>query len=391
MKILVSGAGIAGSAATLFLRASGHDVVTVDSAPAFHRLGYMLSLKYFGLGIMKTLGLLDDLRSHAVPYRVTRIYDARGRLVQEFPAAVVDRVVKGSLFALRSDLHHVLFAAADQAVPVRFGVHIAAVEQDWRAVTVTWSDGRMEEFDLVVIAEGLRSSTRQMLWGDRGFRPFDVIYSATVVDGSHDVPDGVFPLYLAPGTTVQLFPLPGGQLVIQSYFRGVLRADAPADQVRTLMHQACRRFPRELRDLVDRVADDAYIFCDSVGMITLPELSKGRVVLVGDAAYCPSFLSGMGASMGLLGATALDRALRVNPTDPGRALSRYNGLMQPLIAHYDHAAEGNLRLLLTRNAVRVWWQSWIMRHVSPGLVAKQLGRQHELETSLLEGFGPLEA
>lgn len=57
MKILVSGAGIAGSAATLFLRAHGHDVVTIDKAPAFHPLGYVLSLKYFGLAIVKELGV----------------------------------------------------------------------------------------------------------------------------------------------------------------------------------------------------------------------------------------------------------------------------------------------------------------------------------------------
>ncbi len=52
MRILVSGAGIAGSAATLFLRASGHDVVTIDRAPSFQKLGYLHSLKYFGLGVM---------------------------------------------------------------------------------------------------------------------------------------------------------------------------------------------------------------------------------------------------------------------------------------------------------------------------------------------------
>ena len=62
MKILVSGAGIAGSAAALFLHAGGHDVVVIDRAPAFARRGYILSLKYFGVKIMKSLGLWDDLR-----------------------------------------------------------------------------------------------------------------------------------------------------------------------------------------------------------------------------------------------------------------------------------------------------------------------------------------
>jgi len=65
MKILVSGAGIGGSAATLLLRASGHDVVAIDKAPSFSRRGYILSLKYFGLGIMKSLGLYEKLQRSA--------------------------------------------------------------------------------------------------------------------------------------------------------------------------------------------------------------------------------------------------------------------------------------------------------------------------------------
>jgi len=389
VRILVSGAGITGSAATLFLRASGHDVVTVDSAPAFRRLGYMLSLKYFGLGIVHSLGLLDAVRRVGIPYRVTQVYDAKGEFVQEFPLELLNRAVKGSVFLLRSDLHHVLFAAADTVVPVRFGVHLTALEPGAAGVDVAWSDGRRERFDLVVVAEGLRSATRRMVWGDQGFRPFDVIYSAAVVDGSHDVPDRVCQLFVEPGTTVQLFPLPDGKLVIQSYFRGVLNPGTPSDQVRPLMHQACHRFPPKIRDLVDRVADGAYVFCDSVGMISLPELSRGRVVLLGDAGYCPSFLSGMGASMGLLGAEALDKSLRETPDVP-RALATFNGLMQPVIAHYHRAAESNLDLLLTRSALRAWWHGWVMRRFPPALVVRQLVRQRELETSLLRGFGPLE-
>jgi len=389
MKILVSGAGITGCAATLFLRAAGHDVVTVDQAPAFRRLGYMLSLKYFGLGIVGSLGLLDDVRRVGIPYRTTQVYDAKGGFVQEFPLELLNRAVKGSLFMLRSGMHQVLFTAADKAVPVRFGVRVAGIAPRESAVDVAWSDGRAGRFDLVVVAEGLRSTTRRMLWGDEGFRPFDVVYSATVVEGSHGVPERVCQLFLEPGTTVQLFPLPDGKLVIQSYFRGAPGAGAPADQARSLMRQACRGFPPRIRDLVDRVADTAFVFCDGVGMVGLPDLSKGRVVLLGDAGYCPSYLSGMGASMGLLGAEALDKALRETPDVPA-ALASFNGLMQPVIAHYHRAAVSNLDLLLTRNTLRTWWHTWAMRRFPPALLVRQLARQRALETSLLRGFGPLE-
>ena len=112
MKILVSGAGIGGSAATLFLRAGGHDVVTIDKAPAFSGRGYILSLKYFGIGIMKSLGLCDELQRFGIPYREIRMYDGKGGLVHEYTECMAEQATKGSIFLLRADLHEVLYNAA---------------------------------------------------------------------------------------------------------------------------------------------------------------------------------------------------------------------------------------------------------------------------------------
>jgi len=75
MKILVSGAGIGGSAAILFLQAGGHQVVAIEKTLAFSRRGYILSLKYFGLGIMKSLGLYEELKRSGMPFHTIQIRD----------------------------------------------------------------------------------------------------------------------------------------------------------------------------------------------------------------------------------------------------------------------------------------------------------------------------
>lgn len=244
---------------------------------------------------------------------------------------------------------------------------------------------------MVVVAEGLRSSSRQLLLGNQGLRLFDVIYTATLVDGRHEVPDRVYQIYLGSGTSMLILPVNDQRLMIQCYFRGVLGSQAPNEQVKGLLRDACRRFPEHLRDTIDRIAESEYIFADQIGMVVLPELYCGRVAFLGDAGYCPTFLSGMGASLALLGAKALDQSLHQSADDVPDALAGFDRLMQPVIAHYQHNARSNVHLLLTRNPFRALFQRWVMRVFPPAVVAHRLGHQHDLETSLLRGFGTLEA
>ncbi|HVO18445.1 MAG TPA: FAD-dependent monooxygenase [Anaeromyxobacter sp.] len=387
MRILVSGAGIAGSAACSLLRASGHDVAVIDRAPAFRRLGYVLSLKSFGVEILRSMGLLADLRWFAIPLHTVRVHDGAGELVKDFPEDLWESATRESLFLLRSDLHRVLHAAASRAAPVRFGTEIRAIDLSGGGARVTFSDGGAEVFDLVLIAEGARSTTRRLVFGEAGLRPFDLVYAATMIEGPHPVPPGVYDVYLGPRAAVQLVPIDRERLVVQCYFRGVLEPEHQGERVRELLRNACRRFPPGIRALVERVSDHAYVFHDSVGLVSLPTLSRGRAVFLGDAGYCPTFLSGMGASLALLGAKGLEVALRENPDDLEAALCRLEELMRPAVAHYQEAATENVGLLLSKNPLRPVLQRWFLRHAPPASVARHLGHRHEVDAALLRPFG----
>ena len=67
--------------------------------------------------------------------------------------------------------------------------------------------------------------------------------------------------------------------------------------------------PRLLRAM--READDFYF--DAMAQVRMPYSSTGRVTLVGDAAYCPSALSGQGTSLALVGGYLLADALATAP------------------------------------------------------------------------------
>jgi 2-polyprenyl-6-methoxyphenol hydroxylase-like FAD-dependent oxidoreductase len=65
----------------------------------------------------------------------------------------------------------------------------------------------------------------------------------------------------------------------------------------------------EVPGLVDAMRDADDLFFDTAGQIRMPHWSTGRVVLVGDAAYAPSFRTGQGSSLALVGAYTLADAL----------------------------------------------------------------------------------
>ncbi|KQX69460.1 hypothetical protein ASD48_40530 [Streptomyces sp. Root1310] len=64
--------------------------------------------------------------------------------------------------------------------------------------------------------------------------------------------------------------------------------------------------------MVDAMRDADDLFFDTAGQIRMPHWSSGRVALVGDAAYAPSFLTGQGSSLALVGAYILADALATN-------------------------------------------------------------------------------
>jgi 2-polyprenyl-6-methoxyphenol hydroxylase-like FAD-dependent oxidoreductase len=285
-------------------------------------------------------------------------------------------------------LHHVLYSAASKLVDVRFGSHIVGMSQDDTACAVTFADGRQERFDIVVIAEGLRSTTRQLLWGEEGFHAFGVIYAATKIDLDHGLPPEVFQIFFMPGASVMLAPITGRQLLVQCYFKGTLQTDHPQEQIRELLRQTASRFPSRLRALVDQVADRQDMFCDNVGMVTLPALSKGRIVLLGDAGYCPTFLSGMGASLALLGARALSLAITKEAESVPAALQRFSDLIHPIISHYQENAADNVKTMLDTSPLHAILQNWIIRLSPPLLIVHRLAKQHDLQNNLLAEFEP---
>jgi 2-polyprenyl-6-methoxyphenol hydroxylase-like FAD-dependent oxidoreductase len=387
MKIVISGSGIAGAAAALFLARKGHEVLVVERAPSFQKRGYAITLKNFGLKLMTELGLHDEIERHSLHLDELRLYQQDGRLLQVYPHEITDRITHGQVLLYRSELHALLYEATRTAnMPTRFGAEIRAVEQGAHRVTIHLEDGGVEKADLLVVAEGVRSATRKLIFGDEGVRLFDVAYAAATVKLDHGLDPRAVHGYFGEGQNIALMPAGANDLLVQCYWRVSANPSLSGATPRDRVLATFRSFAPVVKTVLDGIGPNGDVFCDSISMIALPSLHRGRTVLLGDAGYCPTFLSGMGASLGLLGAKVLSVSLPQDGAPVESALEQYTATMRPVVDHFQANALHNVDNALPVGHLKNVIRSWFVQLMPPPLFACHFRHQFEVEDTLLRDF-----
>ena len=165
-EILISGAGIAGTAAAYWLREAGFSVTVVERAPAPRPGGQTVDLRGAGRTVVERMGLLDQIRAMTVSQRGIAWVDSSGRQRAEMPVeAFGGRGIVSDDEILRGDLAAILYDAARPNVSYLFDDTITALQQDMNSVLVNFEKAAPRRFDLVVGADGLHSVTRRLAFG----------------------------------------------------------------------------------------------------------------------------------------------------------------------------------------------------------------------------------
>ena len=96
--------------------------------------------------------------------------------------------------------------------------------------------------------------------------------------------------------------------------------------------------------LLEGLAEAPEVYFDSIAQVHLSAYSRGRVSLIGDAAWCASPRSGMGTSLAVIGAYVLAHELRAASGDHAAAFAKYQQLLVPYVARCQKLAIDNLKL-----------------------------------------------
>jgi len=336
---LIVGLGISGIATALRLHRAGWEPVIIERAPERRKGGYFIFLFGTGQASAKRLGVLEAMGNRRHPqsmnYEIDRA-NRRGKGLSLTDLPGEPRTL------LRGDVENALFSALPEHVQIRFSTVPTRMEQGDHGVDVTMTQTKTgatvtERFDLVVGADGVRSTVRKLVFGpDKDFLyPLNYMIGATILSKpvrGYNPQDGL--AMAEAGRSAWVFPFanhnPG---VLFSY--SVDNVDA---QFRRSPIESLRKAfgPEPAGPLLGQLLDDfaaadEYLF-DSVNQVRMDRWHKGRVVLVGDAAWCLTLYSGMGASTGLAGSELLGNMLEKYPDDVGRALVAWEEKLRPFIA-----------------------------------------------------------
>ncbi|WP_211347023.1 FAD-dependent monooxygenase [Saccharothrix australiensis] len=317
-KILISGASIAGPALAYWLHRYGFAVTLVEKARAPRDGGYPIDVRGTAVEVVRRMGLLPRLEEAHVDTRRITFLDAGGGEVASVPMHVAVGSARGrDLEVRRGDLTAALHAAIRDDVEFLFDDSIDALDQSGHGVDVAFRGGGRRTFDLVLGADGMHSRTRQLVFGpeERFHRYLGYCFAVFTVPNTYGLSHEAV-LWNTPGRAAALYAVGDHDRVhvFLNFHRPeppnhvIRNPEAQLDLVATTFAGAGWEVPDLLTAM--RAADD--LFFDTAGQIRMPGWSSGRVALVGDAAYAPSFLTGQGSSLALVGAYTLAHALATN-------------------------------------------------------------------------------
>ncbi|CRK23127.1 hypothetical protein BN1723_012906, partial [Verticillium longisporum] len=354
LKILVIGGGIAGPTLAFWLAPLGHDVTILERTESLRAQGQQIDLRGQAVSVIRRMGLVDEVRAHVVDEEGIQFVDAKNRRQAMFRANKTGQgaqtftsefeIMRGSLVRILAD------AATARGAKFRFGTTVEGLEQKGNAVNVAFEDGTTETFDLVIGADGQSSRTRRMI-----MQPEEERYTHL---------NGFFCYFTIPREPVDtnyctVFTSPNKSMclradnpeTVQAYLGIYPRDDALRKTLRDSMAtrdpDAQKRLYTELfknegwqaSRIVKGMNETSNFYCQETAQVKSKIWSKGRVVLLGDAAHCASPVTGLGTTSAIVGAYVLAGEIATHCggadkegiSDAHGALLAYNKTLRPFV------------------------------------------------------------
>lgn len=376
-RVLITGASIAGPTLAYWLHRYGWQSVVLERAPALRTGGQNIDVRGAGREVTRRMSLEDDIRAASTGERGTRFIDSSGETIARFPAGTSDSAgASAELEILRGDLARLLVDRTTEEVEYRFGDQVTGLTDSTDGVSVSFAHAPDEPFDLVVAADGIGSSTRALVFSDEVEITSLGMEAAWATITRTDADDDWWRWYSAPGgRTINLRPDAAGTIRASLSYPsdrakgGTGAEQRTPDEQRAMLHELFDDAGWEAARVLDGFdhADDLY--WQVLGQVRVSRWSRGRLALVGDAAYCASPVSGMGTSLALVGAYVLAGELAAH-VDYRDAFAGYERIMRPYVEQAQKLPPGVPRIANPRSRVGVGIFRFGLRVASSPFVGK---------------------
>jgi 2-polyprenyl-6-methoxyphenol hydroxylase-like FAD-dependent oxidoreductase len=299
--------------------------------------------------VLRALGLDGAVTRAGAVLRHWRYCDSRGEILCSTNLEALWGDVGPCIGLERGRLHEALLAGAG-AVPARLGVAVTGLTQDADRVVVDFSDSSRADYDLVVGADGIRSTVRALAIGEPPPRYAGQVVWRSVIPTRPRGLDGML-VVMGDGRLFGLVPVGGGR----TYGFGGL--DAP-ESFEAVLGRILERFRQRFAQLDGPVPEclaalesDEQLRYDAIEWVDADRWHTGRLVLIGDAAHAGPPHMGQGGSMAMEDALVLSEILRAADTVEC-ALDAYVRRRRPRTGWVQEQSRAALRAWLLPPAAR---------------------------------------
>ena len=335
LNVLVSGASFAGLSTAFWMNRLGYRVTVVEIGKDLKTGGSPVDIKEGTVDIVKRMGLLERIQASSLKAKAIDFLDVDGVRIAKMPAQAGDPQDSNPEYEIERDtLLHMMFEEVKGDVEFIFDDSIERVDESADEVAVTFKSGKQRSFSFLFGCDGNHSSVRRMCFGEESAYSYFLqnYFSITIVDK-----------LLISEDTAQMYNVPGKVVMLNAYnnktdiiFCFHSEKEIPysyrdQEEQRGIILQEFSSEGWRTRELLEEWIRCTGFYFDKMCQIRMPSWTKGRVALVGDAAYCASPAAGMGGSLAIVGATALADAFQKHPGNFEAAFQEYNDSLRPFV------------------------------------------------------------
>jgi 2-polyprenyl-6-methoxyphenol hydroxylase-like FAD-dependent oxidoreductase len=360
-RILVSGASIAGLSTAWWLDHIGYHVTVVETAAAPRTAGGAVDLTAQAVDVTRRMGLYEQFKVHQLG--VDRIDFKNADDITEgsmvLHSGEDEESAKNDEIEIERDKFvEVMLSNLDDRVEFIFNDSVTSLNEQEDQIKASFKYAAARSFDLLIGCDGSHSNIRKLWFGlESDYAAFlGAYFSISIVPG-----------LLVPQRTMQMYRMPQRSVMLNAYnnktdiiFTYTSEKEVPYDyrdtvQQRQMIIDQFAGKGWRIDELLEKADHSGNFYFDKFCQIKMPCWSKGRVALVGDAAYCASPAAGQGGSLSLLGAAALADALQQYNRDYQEAFTNYEADLRPHIEEVQAMAESNVKenfMLKTEDEIR---------------------------------------
>jgi 2-polyprenyl-6-methoxyphenol hydroxylase-like FAD-dependent oxidoreductase len=370
MRVLISGAGIAGLTAAYWLQRYGFMPTVVERAPSLVTGGYKIDVRGTALQVLRRMGVHDAVVAASTDMQGAMLVDRDGKVINKMTGNEFGHREGEDLEIVRGTLCEILKDNISNAEFI-FGDSIRAISQRPDSVQVEFANNSPREFDLVIGADGLHSNVRKIAFGDesRFIRDLGLYLCVYTVPNYLNL-DRMEMQYTELGRMAAIWSSRG-----DTNARACFGFNAPSTRIdlhdRARQQQALTSIYQgigwEIPKLLGMMSSSLDFYFDVAAQISMGHWSQGRVALVGDAGYCASPMSGQGSSLALVGAYVLTGELAAAGGTYQAAFHAYEKEMRPFVTINQELGIRSAELMKSGEKTNVFaWLLERLMQIAPG-------------------------